>query len=486
MILPRIVAGVGIAVLSIAVCKFALHLWASLPDGYFGDELYYLACSQHLAWGYVDQPPLIAWLTWGSRELLGDSLPAIRLLPAVAGALEVLLADRISKELGGGGMARILTALAVLVAPGFLAMNSFLSMNSFEPVFWLGCAIVVIRLVNGAPLRTWLWFGLLAGLGLENKHSMLIFGFAVLAGLTLTPERRLMRTRWFLAAGLLAGIVFLPNLLWNVEHGFPFLELQENIRRSGRNVSLTPLSFLSEVALAMNPVSAPLWLAGLWYLFSGRPRFRLLGWAFVITAALLVTLNPRIYYLFPAFPILFAAGGVAWERLAAAASQRWIFPAYATLLLVGGALAAPLGMPLLPVETFLRYSAWLGIGQPAVETRKLGPLPQPFADRFGWKEMAETVAGVFHSLPREIQPRTAIFAQNFGQAGAIDLFGPALDLPKAISGHQSYLKRLFYSVERVASVSHRYSMPDQHVDVFYCQGSQKPLREYWPSVKKWQ
>ena len=442
---------------------------------------------------------------------LGDSLPAIRILPAVAGAIEVWLAARMARELGGGIAAQILTALAVFAAPGLLAMDSFLSMNAFEPLFWLGSAMAVIRLINGAsPRRTWLWFGLLAGLGLENKHSMLIFGFAILAGLMLTPERRLLRTPWFLAGGLLAGVVFLPNLLWNIEHGFPFLELQENIRQSGRNVSMRPMSFLAEEVLAMNPSSAPLWLAGLWYLFFGQHRFRPLGWACVITGTLIFTLNPRIYYLFPAFPILFAAGSVAWERWAAAGDgglRRWIVPAYGTLLFMVGAMVAPMAMPLLPPPTFLRYSAWLGIEQPAIETRKLGRLPQLFADRFGWKELAETVAGVFHALPREIQGRTAIFGQHYGQAGAVDLFGPALGLPRAISGHQNYflwgpgphtgesvivigdseenLKRLFARVERAASVSHPYSMPDQHVDIFYCQGAKRSLRESWPALKKW-
>ena len=458
--------------------------------------------------GGTDQPSLIALLTWVSRQSLGDSLPAIRFLPALAGAIEVWLAARIAGELGGGMAARSLTALAVLVAPGILAMNSFLSMNAFEPLLWLGCAIAVIRLINGDPSRTWLWFGLCAGLGLENKHSVLIFGFAVLAGLILTPERRLLRAGWFLAAGLIAGVIFLPNFLWNVDHGFPLLEIQENIRRSGRNVGLTPASFRAEEALAMNPAGAPLWRAGLWHLFFGSNRLRSLGWAWVITGALIITLNPRIYSLFPAFPILFAAGSVTCERWATGtASRRWIIPIYGTLLLTTGTLMAPVAMPLLPVETFLRYSAWLGVEQPAIETRKLGAIAT-ILRRSVWLKGVGGDGGGSFSLAAQRNPAAhghlrpdlwpsrshcsfrpcPRLTQSHQRASELFSMGPGPYTGESvivIGDSEENLQRYFTSVERAASVSHAYSMPDQHVDVFYCQAAKRSLRDYWPALKKW-
>jgi len=501
--------GAGAAVAVIAAVKLVVHLYAGRHYGYFVDELYYLACAQHLDWGYVDQPPLIALIAKIARSLLGDSLSAIRLFPALAGAGMVLLTGLIARELGGQRFAQGLAALACLLAPGFLAMDHFLSMNAFEPLLWMGCALVVVRIVRTGNTRLWLWFGVLAGIGLENKYSMAIFGFGLVAGLLLTAERRVLRTRWLWIGGAAALLIFLPNLLWNIHYHFPFLELQENIRRSGRDVSMPPLSFFGQETLAMLPLTLPIWLAGLWYLFFHREgkSFRALAWAWMIAAGVIVTLSPRVYYLFPAFPMLFAAGGVAWERWLAAPRVRWIKPVYASLMVPMGALIAPTVLPLLPPETYIRYSAALHLQQPRIETFRLGPLPQLFADQFGWEEMAASVAGVFNSLPPEVRAKTCIFGQNYGQAGAIDLFGPKYGLPRAISGHQSYflwgphgctgesvivmagrresLDPQYASVRVAAHVEHPYSMPYEHFDVYYCQGLKRPVSEVWPRVKNW-
>ena len=501
--------GAGLAVAIIAAVKLALHLYAGRHYGYFVDELYYLACARHLAWGYVDQPPLIALAAWLEHALLGDSLSAIRLLPALAGAAKVVLSGLIARELGGGRFAQGLAALCVLLAPGMLALDHFLSMNAFEPLFWMGCAYLAIRMARTGDTRLWLWFGLLAGVGLENKYSMAIFGFGIVLGLLLTIERRILRTKWLWIGGAIAFLVFLPNLLWNIHYHFPFLELQENIRRSGRNVPLPPLKFLIEEGLAMLPLSVPVWLGGLWFFFFRRDAkpFRFLGWAWLVTALIIMAADPRIYYLFPAFPVLFAGGGVLWEQWLARPRLGWVKPVYGALMVLLGALLAPTLIPLLPPETYIRYSAFTHLQQPRVEMHKLGPLPQLFADQFGWQEMAATVAGVYNSLPPDVRARTAIFGQNYGQAGAIDLFGPRYGLPPAISGHQSYflwgprgytgesmivmddsesqLESLFASVRKVAHVYHPYSMPYEHFDVYYCRGLKQPLSVLWPHVKNW-
>lgn len=500
------VAGV---VLSLCASTLLIHLYAGRHYGYFVDELYYLACSRRLDWGYVDQPPLIALVAGMVRWLLGDSLPALRLLPAIAAAGEVALTALIAREMGGKRFAQGLAGLATLAAPGILSIDGFLSMNAFEPLFWLGCAWLLIRILKTRDRRLWLWFGILTGFGLENKYSMLIFGAGVVAGLLLTRDRRVLATPWPWIAGGLALVIFLPNLWWNVQHHFPFLELQANIRRSGRDVPLTPGALFGEEALAMNPLSLPLWLGGLWFYFftaQGRP-FRALGWAWVFCAAVITLLSPRIYYLFPAFPLLFAAGAVFWERRLTPhchPARRFAWP---VLLAIAGAVLAPLAIPVLSPEAYIRYTGALHLAQPAIETHRLGPLPQIFADQFGWEEMAATVARVYNSLPPDVRKRTAIFGQNYGQAGAIDLFGPKYGLPPAISGHQSYflwgphgytgesvivldgnqrkLESQFTEVRKVARVFHPYSMPYQHFDVFYCSGIREPLSEMWPQVKKW-
>jgi 4-amino-4-deoxy-L-arabinose transferase-like glycosyltransferase len=500
--------GSGIAVAAVACLKLLVHLYAGRHYGYFLDELYHLACADHLAWGYVDQPPLIAVIAKIARVLFGDSLLAIRMFPILAGVVQVLLTGLIARELGGKRFAQGLAALCVLVAPGILAANHWLSMNAFEPLFWMGCAYLVIRIIRTGNQRLWLWFGTLAGIGLENKYSMLMFGFGVVVGLLLTPQRRTFRAPWIWIAGVVAFVVFLPNLLWNIQHGFPFLAVQQSILESGRNALLPPVAFVVHLVLAMLPPTAPVWLAGLWFFFfrrDGKP-FGALGWAFLITAGLIITLNPRPYYLYPAFPLLFAAGSVAWESWLRRLRLQWIKPAYVVLLVLVGAAAAPLTIPVLPVETTIRYAAALHYRERRGVTAGAGVLPRFFAHQFGWEEMVATVARVYNGLPSGVRANTAIFAQNYGQAGAVDLLGAKYGLPKAISVHQNYylwgprgytgesmilmggqrdvLAKRFTTVEKVARVEHPYSTSYERFDVFYCRGLNQPLKELWPELKK--
>ena len=500
-------AGLGVAI--IALLKLLLHLYAGRHYGYFVDELYYLACGRHLAWGYVDQPPLIALVVHMIQATLGQSLTAIRLPAALAGAGEVVLAGAIARELGGKSLAQALAALCAFLAPGILVMDHFLTMNAFEPLFWMGCAYLAIRIVRSGNGKLWLWFGVLAGVGLENKHSMLIFGFGVAVGLVLTRERRWLRSPWLWSGSAIAFLLFLPNLWWNIQHHFPFVELQQNIRNEGRDVPLSPLQFLAQEALSMLPLSLPIWLVGLWFFFFDREgkQFRLIGWAWVVTAGIIMAMSPRIYYLFPAFPILFAGGAVLWERWLATPRLRMAGFAYAALMVIMAALLAPTMIPLLPPETYIRYAAATHLQQPRIEMHRLGPLPQLFADQFGWEEMAATVANAYNALPPAVRPQTAILAQSYGQAGAIDLFGPKYGLPPAICPHQSYylwgfhgysgdsmivlddrqevLEKIFRDVRKVGHVDHPYSMPYNHFDVFYCQGIKLPLAELWPKIKHW-
>lgn len=496
-------------VLTIAAAAFLLHLSAGGNYGYFTDELYYLACSHHLAWGYVDQPPFIAVVTWLTRHLLGESVAALRLVAALAGAAEVALTGLIARELGAGRFGQMLACLSALVAPGILISDSLLTMNAFEPLFWLGCAYLFIRIVKSGDERLWLWIGVLAGLGLENKYSMLIFGGGLVLGIVLTPQRRQFLSPWPWIGGAIAFLIFLPNLLWNIQHHFPFLELHANIQREGRDVPLSPLAFFAEEALTLLPLTLPIWLAGLWFFFfteAGKP-FRALGWAWLFTAAVIAALSPRIYYLYPAMPLLFAAGGVAWEGWLARPRFAVLKFGYAALMLVAGAIVAPLAVPILPVETYLRYTSALHLQQPRIEMHKLGPLPQIYADQFGWPEMAAAVARVYTALPADVRARTAIFGQNYGQAGAIDRFGPQYGLPPAISGHQNYflwgprdytgeslivlddnletLEKICTHVNKVAYFTHPYSMPYQHFDIFYCHGLKQPLKMLWPHIKNW-
>lgn len=499
-----------VIVMVLVAIKLLVHLLTAANYGLLGDELYFLACGQHLAWGYVDQPPLVALLAWLARALFGTSVFGIHVIPALAGGGLVALTALLVHELGGGRLAQVMAGLGIVVASVFLTIHSYLSMNAIEPLIWTGCAWLLVRMIKTGNTRLWLAFGLLAGLGLLNKHTTAMFGLGVVAGMLLTPARKLLWNRWCLLGGAVASVIFLPNLLWLIQHDFPMVELLANIRESQRNVSLTPLEFVLQQVVLLNPVTLPLWLAGLGTLFFHREvkSYRVLGWAYLAVLGMLLVTQGRTYYLAPAYPMLFAPGAVALESWLQGAWLRWLRPVYLALLVAGGAILAPFYLPVLPPETYIRYSKALHLSQVQIETHAMGRLPQLFADRFGWPEMAQTAAQVYQSLSPEEQAKTAIFAQNYGQAGAIDLYGPALGLPPALSGHQNYyywgargytgeivialganaldLSRFFGDVRQVAYVRHPYSMPYQNFPVYLCRKPRRTLQEIWPEVKNWQ
>ena len=270
--------------------------------------------------GNVDQPPLSILLLRLSQLLLGDSLFAIRLLPALAGAAIVALTGMIAREMGGRAWAIALACAGSLCALFNLAVGNFFSMNAFEPLFWMGCVYLVVRIVNGGSPTLWLWFGVLLGIGIENKHSTVFFGVGILVALLLTPERRHFAQKWIWLGGIIALAIALPNILWQAQHHWPTYELLSNIAHSNKNVALSPAQFIAQQAVFMNPGTLPLWLAGLFWLFGSRDgrRYRAIGIIYLVTLTEFIVLHGKSYYLAPAYPMLFAAGGVAAERVFAA------------------------------------------------------------------------------------------------------------------------------------------------------------------------
>jgi hypothetical protein len=510
--LARAASGVpsATAVLTgLAGAKLLLQFAGIGHYGFFRDELYYMACGEHLAWGYVDQPPLIALIAWLARHLFGSSLVSVRLLPVLAGVAVVFLTGVLARELGGGRFAQFLAAGAILFAPAYLAFDSFLSMNAFEPLFWLASALIVVCIVKGASPRLWLAFGAVAGLGLENKHSMLVFGFGILVGLTLSGERSYFRSKWIWIGGLIAVAVFAPNLLWEAHHGWPQIEVVRNAQLY-KNVPISPLRFMGEQIAFLNPAAVPLWLGGLaWYFLSGKGnRFRFLGWSYLVVIAVFMFLGGKSYYPLPVYPVLMAAGGVAFEQFAQSDNRRWLRVAFPGLIIVSGLVALPFGVPLLPVDTFLRYSRALPYSHFAKTERDAyqAELPQLYADMFGWDNMASTVAHVYQGLPALERPNCAILGGNYGEAGAIDYFGPALGLPKAIGGHNSYFYwgprgysgacviifgersnefiTFFDDVQVAATITSAHAMSnEQSVVVYVCRKPRAPLSVLWPRFK---
>jgi Dolichyl-phosphate-mannose-protein mannosyltransferase len=495
--------------LSLALAKLLIQLAGINHYGFFRDELYYMACSEHLAWGYIDQPPLIALIAWFARHTFGQSLFAVRLLPALAGAAVVFLTGWVAREFGGGRFAQFLAALAMLFAPAYLAFDSFLSMNAFEPLFWVLCAWIAIRIVKGASPKWWLAFGAIAGLGLENKHTMLVFGFALVAGLLISGHGRLFRSKWIWIGGAIAFAMFLPNLVWEAHNGWPQILVVRNAQEF-KNVEIGPLRFLADQILFLQPIELPVWLAGLVWFFAAPEgkQFRFLGWAYLIVMMVFIVLHGKSYYALPIYPILMASGGVALEQFFFGAQRRrWLASAYCSLIVIAGLVTLPFGVPLLPVDTFIRYSEILPYAR-GVKTERdpTVALPQLYGDMFGWENMATSVARVYNGLPPQEQSNCAILAGNYGEAGAIDYYGPGLGLPKAISGHNNYFlwgprsysgecvivfgenadryARLFGEAVLVGTITDEHAMPSEKgVHVYICRKPSVPLAILWPNFK---
>jgi hypothetical protein len=493
----------------LAVVKLLVQFAGVGHYGFFRDELYYMACGEHLAWGYVDQPPLIALVAWFERHAFGSSLLSIRLLPILAGAAVVFLTGILAREFGAKRYGQFLAASAILWAPAYFAFDSFLSMNAFEPLLWLLCAWIAVRIVKGASPKWWLAFGAVAGIGLENKHTMLVFGFALIAGLILAGGGRLLLSKWIWIGGAVALALFLPNLLWEARHGWPQIEVVRNAQLY-KNIPISPLRFLSDQIVFLSPIALPIWAGGLAWLFFSREgkRFRFLGWAYLIVFATFVCLNGKSYYALPLYPMLMAAGGAAIEGLVEARQWRWLRTALPVLLIIGGLVALPFGVPLLPVDAFLRYShAFPYANSVKAERDAVGAeLPQLYADMFGWENIADGVAQVYQDLPAADRAGCAILAGTYGEAGAIDYYGPALGLPAAISGHNAYFYwgprdytgscvivfgersgefvRYFRDVQHVATITNAHTMPiESSIDVYVCRQPIAPLSVLWPHFK---
>ena len=496
---------------AVALAKFLFHLYFNNGYGYFRDEFDYIACGNHLAWGYVDQPPLIPFLIHICRAALGDSLRSIRFIPALASSLLVVQTALIAREFGARRFALLLSAVSILIAPQYLSNGSLLTTNCLEPNFWMGCAYFAILAVKRNDPRYWLWFGVIAGLGLEEKYTIALFGFATVVGLLLTEHRRVFLNRWIWLGGAAAFLVFLPNLLWNIHYHWPFLELMRNIRAEGRDVILGPGQYFIQQTILIHPLAAPIWITGLLgFFFSARLKpYRFLGWAYVVCYAALFVLHGKSYYLAPVYPMLLAAGAVVVDFALDRRSTVWLKPAIAIVLLASGARLAPVTVPVFLPDHFVAYVKSLPFKLPVMEyEHQRAVLPQWYADQFGWQEIVDETAVAWSQLAPTERGDCAIFAQDYGQAGAVDFLGRRAGLPSAISGHQTYflwgprgysgncmivlgdrrqrIEELFDSVQYVGTSADNPYALEGEISVYICRGSRfGTLAQLWPEIKKW-
>lgn len=488
--------------------------------GIFRDEMYYLICGRHLAFGYVDQPPMVALQARLTEMLLGfQHMWSLRLISALAGATKVFLAGLLVRALGGNKRAAALAMLAVIAAAIYLAIDGYLSMNSFEPVFWMTCVLALIRIVEASSLgqssektirNWWIIFGMSAGLGVENKDTIVFFLVALLIALLLSAQRPILFSRWCaVSVAIIVGLA-LPNFLWQIHYHFPTLEWLIDVRRSGKDVHMPPLVFLRAQLLMLNPFTVLLWVSGiLWLLIARAARpYRFLGLMYFVFLTMMMALNAKDYYLAPIYVINFAAGAVCWFQWMGDVVWRNVLGAvYALLLVVGFIISVPFSIPILPPRQFVAYEQQIGFKPKDSEVHAATALPQFYADRFGWHQMVRKVARIYNSLPPDQRAITGIYAGNYGEASAINLFGPKYGLPDAISGHQTYwlwgphgytgqemililpgaslndLKQYYASCTIAGQLYAQWSMPWEKGPIFVCHDRKGTYKADWKDSK---
>jgi hypothetical protein len=490
----------------LAALVFVLLICFAHRYGFMFDELYFLACAEHPAWGYVDLPPLLPWLTWIVIHTFGTSLTAIHLYPALAAAATVLLVARLAIELGGRRRAVITAAILTAIAPVALAFGHILCTNALDMPLWTAAVLFLVRIEKTSNPRLWLAFGAVAGLALMHKYSLAFYLAALGAGILLSPWRRWFLSRWFWGGVAIALAITLPNILWQAHRQFPFLQLQHNLNAHHSHVILPPLQFVFAQALLVNILSFAFVIAGAVFFFtSPMNRFRALGWTFIAYMLLMYTLHAKDYLVTPIYPAMLTAGAVAAERWFANTWGRRLVAAYVIAACALSALMLPTFVPVLSIGAFARYYQKMVLRRTEAEHNRHSEVPDYYSGQFGWKERTEAVARYYDALPAEERQKTAIFGSDYGQAGAIDHFGPALGLPKAICSHHSYwywgsrgytgesvialdvdlkyLQRHCASVTLVADPKVQWARPDLERPIYHCRQLDHDLTKEWAAYR---
>ena len=475
--------------------------------GFFRDELYYIALSDNLDFGYVDVPPLVPFFLAVVRSLLGTSFISLHLLPAVCGALVVWLVSLMVKKMGGGMNALLLALTCVTLAPVYICFESVYTYDAFDKLCWTLTLYVIVSLLKTGNKKYWIYFGIVAGFGLLTKITILYLGFGIVLALLMTRDRKHLLSWQLWAGGMIAFLIFSPYLLWQIKEGLPALEYYKNYA-SGKTWPVTPLEFIKNQAVVMNILTFPVWLLGIYYFIFKKEgkAFRVLGYAFIIVLTVCIIQKVKFYLPAPFYTVLFAGGAVFLEKFAETRKVLWLQKKPALLIFLLGLISVPFVRPVLSIEIVKKFSGsgvYMGVKGERV---RIGRLHQHFADRFGWEEMTEKVAKVYNNLHDEEKSNACILAGNYGEAGAIWYFGEKYNLPKPVSGHLQYylwgtrgysgevvialgidvedLKRHFQSVEQRAHLECLLAVRyERYLPVYVCKRPKYPLEKILLSLK---
>jgi len=405
--------------------------------GIFRDELYYLACANRIDTGYVDHPPFSIWILAVWKYFFGDSVFVIRIIPAVVTSIVVFMIGLFTVRLGGNKQAVIISTVAFMLSPIFLGMNTIYSMNVFNFLFWISSSYIFLRIIQTGNRRLWLLLGVVVGFGLLNKTSMLWLCAGIFTGVVFTPLRKELKTKYPYITAAIALIIFLPYIIWNLNHDFAHLEFIRNAA-SRKYGGLTPISFILDQILILNPLSILVWLPGIifYLIHKDGKQFRAVGFIWLTTFVILfINWHSKGEYIAASYQILFAGGAVMIEKWSE--RRRWIQYSIAVPILVFGILLSPFARPLLSADKFVEYQNAVGLKPPSNEGHET-ELPQFYSDMFGWEDLAKNVSKVYLSIPEEERKNTVVYCSNYGKAGAIEYFSKKYPLPSVICPHNNY------------------------------------------------
>ena len=435
----------------IALATTAVHLLTGGNYGYFLDELYTMSCSRHLSLAFVDIPPLAPTLLAGVTTIFGNSLFAIHLLPSLFSGAAVIVVGLMAKELGGGRLAMVLSGLAAAFVPVWMAVSSLYTYDFLDQFVLMLLFYFLIRLIKSGNLKLWLVIGAIAGIGLMTKPSMAFFIAALAVALLFTKSRSMFATPWpWLGAGI-ALLIILPALIWQALNGFPIAEYW-GAYAAGKTVNASPAEFLLMQVIGMNLFLLPIWTVGLYYMLINKEgkKYRLLAIMFLILFVVFLAMGAKLYMLIPAYAMLLAGGATVFERFAAKGVKRLLVLGYAFVIILTGVIQAPNFMPILPLNSLVSYydtvGGLLGLKSIKLDNNQYVELPQYFYDRLEWDILVNDVTEVYNSLSEQERADTAIVTQNYGWAGAIDLFGGEKGLPNATCGQLNYY---FFSMDNI-------------------------------------
>jgi len=485
----------------VAAARLILHIATNSQYGFHRDELQTLDDARHLDWGFVAYPPITPLIGRLELILFGTSLIGFRLFSAIAVSAIMVLTGLMARQLGGRRHLQLLAAIGAGISPVSLSQGAVFQYVAFDYLWGVAVTYLLIRLLKSENPRWWVAIGGILGIGMETRYTMGFLALGVAGAVLLTPARRFLRSGWLWLGVGISILVFLPNLVWQAQHHFiarDFLSyLHARDLRQGRYDG-----FYSQQLLAcVNFVTAPLALMGLWFYFF-RPEgrcYRLLGWIFALTLLLFGLAGSRSYYTAPLYPMLIAGGSVLLGLLVDGVRPAWSRFAYGlqwTAILVNGFVCVLLLLPVAPIGS----RVWKVTSQ----------LYDQFLEQVGWPDLAQTVASVYHSLPSEERERTGILTGNYGEGGALNLYGPTLGLPRAMSLTNSFWyrgydprlpqtvivigfdldegRRLFGSCEVAAKNTNRFGVENEesrdHPDILLCRNLRTPWPVYWEHSRR--